>query len=101
MIAGAAKPLKNHFRPPSTASASILAVDSLAGRRRSVRNRTAPNQKWKMIFVCTGGTGRLQVAWEIAAPDLQVSDSEDDRYLLADVALQYSANEGPMRVEGA
>jgi len=54
-----------------------------------------------MIFVCTGGTGRLQVAWGIAARDLQVSDGKDDGYLLADGALQYFVNEGSMRTEGA
>jgi hypothetical protein len=59
MTAGAAKPLKYQLLPPSTTSASIVAVDSLAERRRSVRNRTAPNPGWRIIFVYADRTGGL------------------------------------------
>jgi hypothetical protein len=73
----------------------------LADSGRSVHSRTTPNLTWKTSFVCTGGTGRLQVALGVAEPDLQVSDGEDGGSLPADGVLQYSANEGPMRIEGA
>jgi hypothetical protein len=98
---GSGKTAEESVSTPSTASASILAADSLAGRRRSVHDRTALNSVWKMILVCTGGTGRHQGACGRAAWDLQVSGGEDNGYLLADGALQYSANEGSMRIGGA
>jgi hypothetical protein len=56
---GSGKTAENQLLPPSTTSASIVAVDSLAERRRSVRNRTAPNPGWRIIFVCADGTGCL------------------------------------------
>jgi hypothetical protein len=45
---------------PSTASRSILAVDSLVDWRRSVRDRTTPDMMQRMIFVCTRRAGRLR-----------------------------------------
>jgi hypothetical protein len=41
-----------------------------------------------MMFVCSDGSGRLQVGWVVAARDLQVSDDEDDGYLVANGAVR-------------
>jgi hypothetical protein len=61
---------------PSTASRSVLAVDSLAEGRRSVRDRTAPDSMREKIVVCTGRANGLQVPLGTAALDLRVSFAE-------------------------
>jgi hypothetical protein len=43
VTAGAAKPLKNQIRTPSTTSTAVLAVDSFADERRSIQDRIAPD----------------------------------------------------------